>query len=282
MTISGGIKFFDKIKNLATNGATATASPSGNASAPFILDRRRVTLWRSSGSNDATTETITVTLPSSTTFNRLFIVGHNWKDFVIQYDVAAVWTDFAAVVGLDGTPPGPGIKETAFADDTAYYEFTQISTTKIRLQANKTLVVNDEKFLGALILTNEIGTMVGFPLLKVDIRRGKVTTEMGSGRVNVDETVETRHFELRMETYPSSTTYQPDVSLAFTLNELNLPFLIWPCGGKRGTAAFNHTLRGFRLQDVEQVKITNEIEATYTQSIYTGGANLSLQMSEAP
>ena len=162
MAITGGIKFFDKSKTLFADGTTIVAGVSGDPSAEFTIDRNRLSYYRSVGSNDTITETLTITLPSAQTIDRILILDHNWKEFTIKYDSA---TDFTSVVGLDGALGG-GISETVFADGTAYYEFDSVSVTStIEIAITKTQVANAQKFVNQIIGTTEIGTLVGYPVV---------------------------------------------------------------------------------------------------------------------
>jgi hypothetical protein len=279
MAITGGAKFFDTIKNLSKDGATVVAS-SGDATSDRILDRNKVSIWKSVGTDDTTTETITITLPSATSITRLFLIGHNWKQYTVKHDSA---TDFTNVVGLDGALGG-GIAETAFTDTTSYYEFTSASVTDLEITVTKTHVVDDEKYLNMVIVTTELGTLNGFPEIRTTMNRGKKTTKMLSGRMNVLDTLDTLDYEIKFRNYPTSSadSYPDDVALMFTLNERNDTFLFWPCGGRRGTTYFRHTLRGFRLEDVANVKIINELKPKYQTGIYINGIDMSVKMKEHP
>jgi len=126
MAITGGIKFFDKNKADSLTGAMAIAS-SGDPSAGFILDRNNFTVWRSVGSDDTTTETITVTLSSSQTFNRLFLLRHNFKEFTVKYWNGFSFVNFVNVVGINGIATS-GISETVYALGSSYYEFDSVTT----------------------------------------------------------------------------------------------------------------------------------------------------------
>jgi hypothetical protein len=59
------------------------------------------------------------------------------------------------------------------------------------------------------------------------------------------------------------------------------PFLVWLCGGRRGTAFFRYTLRGFRLKDVYQMNITKAVSLSYDKNVYVNMLNASLTLSES-
>jgi len=275
MAITGGIKFFQKSKSLGSDGTTIVAG-TGNASSPYAIDRNPFTVWRSVGSDDMTTETITVTLPAPVSISRLFLIGHNFKDFNVQYDSAG-FTHFASVVGLDGSKSN--ITETAFADSTAYYEFTPVTTDEIRIQVLKSQVVDAQKYLNQIILTNELGTLSGFPVIsEVVFSRSQRVSDMTSGRKNVQKSIETFGFSMDLQPYPSS--YTADLNLLFSLVSMEDPFLTWLCGGRRGSTYFGHTLPGFRIGDVFPMQLVSEVASNYMGNLYKGPVESSFTFYE--
>lgn len=280
MAITGGVKFFTNNLALAKDGSTISAS-TGNASAANMLSRNKLAIWKSQGSDDSTTETITITLPQAETFSRLFVIGHNWKQFQIQYDNAGL-TDFASVVGLDGALVG-GISETAFVDPVLYYEFTPVSTDEITITVDKTQTVDAEKYANLFVICTELGTLAGFPKVSPMINRNQRVTKMLDGRTRVDSGPETFSCEIRFENYPVRTEYAADNTLiADTLFFRDEAFHVWPCGGRRGSDYFGHTIPGFRLQDLELVRISNRQEAEYPDGIYVNPITVSMDLEEAP
>jgi hypothetical protein len=83
-SITGGTMFFNPSKSLAREGATAIAS-SNSAVADNILNYDKDSGWISSGSAQGLEETITITLPTKTAFNRLFLLNHNFANYSVQY-----------------------------------------------------------------------------------------------------------------------------------------------------------------------------------------------------
>lgn len=279
MAISGGIKFFSRSKTLEQFGASVAAS-TGTASQEYCLDNNRYTSWQSAGSNDSTTETLTIDFYESTTIDRILLLSHNWKEYTIQYNLASVWTHFASVVGLDGAQAN--ISETDFADDSSYYEFTPVTTTQIRIQIVKTQTADQEKYINQVIATEEIGTFTGYPeISKVETDRNAKVKQTLSGRFVVQKSVETFAIDLKFKNYPSSSTYNGDMDILMELQDLEIPFLVWLCGGRRGETYFRYTLRGFRLQDVFQMQITKAIGLSYMDNIYTNPVSAAARFEEA-
>jgi len=279
MSITGGIKFFDQSQNLSADGATITSS-SGNAAAIYAIDRNPDTKWFSVSSNDTITETVTIVFDGNKTITRILLLDHNWKEYTVQYDVAGVWTNFTSVIGLDGSLGG-GISETVFADNTSYYEFTSVITGKIRLQIVKTQIANAQKYISQIISTSELGTLVGYPEIgEIAIDRNERSKKTLSGRYVIQKSIETQSYELNFKDYPSSATYNADVDLIMILFDRETPFLVWLCGGRRGSTYFRYTLRGFRLKDVYLMQLDEAIGLNYTGNIYTNPLNMKIKIRE--
>lgn len=277
MAITGHHKFFEKSKCLLKDGATITAS-TGQPSADGALDQNADTVWRSSGSNDLTTEELVIEFEEAT-FDRLFLVRTNFKNFNVQYYSGGSWTHFASVVGLDGSKAN--ITETAFADTTAYYEFTEVTTTKIRIQVLSTQTVNAEKYVSQVIATAELGTLAGWPRIKnVEQNRNNRVVKTLSGKFSIQKSIEVASFDMEFKDYPGVVTYSVDIDLMLELHDLEDPFLVWLCGGKRGTSFFRYTHRGWRLQDVYQMQVSKALNLGYGGGSYSNGLNTKVEFEE--
>lgn len=282
--ITGGIKFFNQSVCLAANGATGASTPSnGSSTALYCLDRNPWTYWYTSGSNDATTEVLTITFPSSVPITRLLLLDHNFKHYAVKYlSSGGAWTDFTSAVGLDGAMSGGKISETAFADSSSYYEFDSVTTNSIQITIYSTQVANKDKYLNSCIATTEIGTCAGFPTIQaVTVDRNSKIKKTLSGRYSIQKSDETAAFKLSFKSYPSAITYNVDIDLMMTLHDLDTPFLVWLCGGRRGTSYFNYTLRGYRLKDVYQMQIDKAYALSYTMSITKNSLNAEVSLQES-
>lgn len=275
MAITGGVKFFGKNLVLEEDGGSIVAS-SGDIVSAYAIDKNPVTFWESVGSDDATTETLTLTF-DEVEIDRLILQNHNWKDFNVQYWTGAAWAHFASVVGLDGAKAN--ITETAFAQDTAYYEFTAVTTTKLRIQVLKTQVVDDQKYIAQVIACTEIGTLQGWPKIKnVKHSRNSRKKEMLSGKVLVQPGIDSFACKLDFQNYPAS--YSADLDLAMELFDREDPFLVWLCGGAYGSAKFRKTLRGFRLQDVYLMHVVADVPVEYMGGGYLNPVGIELALEE--
>lgn len=278
MAVTGGIKFFERSKCLASDDAEGSAS-SGDASVERALDRNPVSYWRSVSSNDTVTETITITFDSDKTINRLLLLDHNWKSYNVKYDVSGVWTHFASVVGVNGVTQS-NITETVYPYDSSYYEFTEVTTGAIQIEVTTTQVADAQKYINQIIATKEIGTLVGYPEIKGGkLSRNSREKQMLSGKYLTLKSEESFMVDLSFSNYPRSLS--ADVDLIFSLYDLETPFLVWICGGRTGSDYFGKQLRTFRLKDVYQVQTAAEIDPDYSQNVYQNSVNFTVKLKEA-
>lgn len=278
MSITGHIKAFEINYALEENGASVEDG-SGNESAQYVADRNPVTYWRTVASDDTTVETLTVSLGASRSISRIAFVDHNWKQFTCKYLSSGSYVDFSGVYGIDGAKAS--VSETTFADSTAYYEVTEVVTTSFQITVTKTQTADQEKYLSQFIATKELGTFLGWPKIgNIESDRNMRVTKTLNGRVIVQKSIETLGFSLDLKDYPSNSTYNADFDLIMTLQDRELPFQIWLCGGRRGTTYFKYTLRGFRLKDFLLMQITKKISLSYTSNIYTSRINCKIELDE--
>lgn len=279
MAITGGIKVFDLSR--ARPGLATVAASTGNTAASRIIDGSIYTMWQSIGSNDATTETITLTFSPSITINRLLLSNLNFKDFNIQYDNGSGYTHFAAVVGLDGSKTN--ITETAFADTAAYYEFTSVAgITAIRIQVLKSQVANAQKYLFRFFAFTEQGTFIGYPKVSSAAHsRNERSKKTASEKMKVQKSYRTAAFTLMFASYPTELVYRADIALVQTLFDLETPFSVWLCGGRRGEDYFRHSIFGWTLNDILTMNIVGVWNPVFRENLYLGGVNATLNLVEA-
>ena len=171
--------------------------------------------------------------------DRIFLIDHNWKQFTVKYDVAGVWTDFTSVVGIDGAKAN--ISETTFADDTAYYEFAPVTTGKILVTVTRPRSPISKN-------TSIRSSLPKRSARFMDSRRSKILRsiatsekEMLSGKVLIQKSEESFKVDLDFQDYPGVAPYNADTDLIFGLHDREDNFIIWICGGRRGSAYFKKT-----------------------------------------
>jgi len=273
MAITGGIKFFKKSKALFVKGGTAVASSNSEA-AKNILTSNKFIKWVSSGSDDTTIETITITFPSAT-IDRIFLIDMNFKEFTVKYDVTGTPTDFTSVVGLDGSQSI--IAETDYARDTAYYEVDAVTTTKIYITATKTQIVDAEKSLERFYGTEELGTFVGFPTANNEALNQNINLQkVLSGNLNAQKKLETFEMTLQFKNY---TAIQNDYDILLDLHRRVDSFLVWLCGGKFGEN-FSITRENWDLKNVYNVQAIAKLNAKWNKGIYIAGFSGALKLQQ--
>lgn len=277
MSITGGIKFFDQNLADSKTGADVVAS-SGDPSADYILDRNQYTVWRSVGSDDTTTETLEITLSASETFSRLFLIRHNFKEFTVKYWTGS-WVDFSNITGINGTTSSI-ISETVYDANTAYYEFDEVTTTKILITATKTQVADEEKFLNGFVVNSELGTLQGYPIIK-DVTKDKKLRKatLLNGRSFVTKSLEVFRTAIDFKNYPPLLT--DDLDLIYYLFDRDSNFFVWLCGGRNGEPYFKYQLRGFRIEDLILVQTVNIFKDKYRKNTYSSMVDVKLRLEEA-
>ncbi len=272
MSLTGGISFFKNSKALFKDGSVATAS-SNDALAKNILADNTSIGWFSDGSDDTTIETIVITMPSKVDLDRLFALGHNWKEFTIKYHDGISFVDFTTVIGLNGALGG-GIAETVFALDAAYYEFDKVNTDMIEITITKTQVVDEEKFLDRFFATEELGTFEGYPLAVPKYMNNEVAQKVLSSKFNIQKSIPTEEINMSFKSYP----VQADYDLIEGLFDGNDPFFVWLCGGRFGEPFFVIDIKGFDLKDLFLMQTKGKFNPKYFKNIYINGFDAKIKL----
>lgn len=274
MAISGQVKFFRLNRADKSNENCSVAVSSGSLSRNNIRDRKNSTKWISSGSSDIVTETITIDFGATYAIDRLLLVKNNFKNFIVKYDVAGVWTDFSSVVTNEGTQST--IAETTNTKDTNYYEFASVNTDSIQITINTTQTVNDEKEIYQVIASQEIGMFSGFPNIQRTFDRAKTSKkESINGFSRFSILSEQFRAQMSFDNYPT----EADHTLIQTLWEGKQSFLIYPCGGD--DEQFRYTdLKGNRLEDIYLVWFDSGWSPNYQENVYQLTLSYVLDLTE--
>lgn len=269
MSMTNGVSFFDKSLCLFKDGAIATAS-TNPAAENLVLGSSKYYRWESAGSDDTTTETLVIIFPEAVSISRIFILGHNLKDFEITSTDGA----FLNVASLDATG-ATGIEEAVFSRETAYYEFTPLETDNLTLTMRKTQVADEEKHVTQIIATNEIGTLRGFPnITDVGLNRNLVSDKTITGKYVIEKGHEVADFSMALNSYP----HQEDLDILDGLHDRENPFLVWLCGGKPDN--FRLKQRGWRLGDLYQMQVSGSSNNGYEKNVYKLGAKARYSFRE--
>lgn len=272
--ITGGVKFFDKNYSLLKNGATIVAS-SNDAAANRVLDISRYTQWESIGSNDITTETLTITLGQSRTIDSILLADINFKSFEVKYFNGSTYSSFTNVVGINNVSKA-GILETSNAYSSAFYQFDSVTTNQIQITISTTQIADQDKYMTNLFVTNEIGTFEGFPRVKPTADRNETKATTLSRRSLIQKTYETNEIGITFKTHP----YQNDVDIVENIFNREEPFLVYPCGGRTGTTYFKIEQKSWKLEDIFNMQMTGKLRNEFEKGVYLLGVNKTIKLEE--
>lgn len=276
VSITGMMKVFYQNK-LLTEIFSMTVS-SGDGSKTNLYDLDRETYWQSSGSNDTTQETIEIVFNATQTINRILLLNHNFKEFKIQYWNGSAYADFAAVYSLKTDSVASKIDYTDNAQTTRYFEFTAVSTTKIKIYATKTIVANAEKYLYELYIGQEIGTFVedlaGSPNRYTPVPQNynsQFLKKSNGGMIRFNSANKFSADFALSELWES--TDQTIIQTLFSQGQ----FAFWPCGGDN----YYTNEIGWRLSDFYSVVIDGALSAQFAVGrSKTIGINQSFKVYE--
>ena len=268
------IKFYKRNKiDLLTTEANITvtdaaATNTGQSFVDFVRNRSNDSAWITTGSNDAANTQLDVFLGESKAIDEIFLIGHNFKAFTIQYFDGVVFQDFSTA-----------ISETTNSDFVTNFTFTSQETDQIRIIITGTQTADADKVLRQLVLTEKIATgqLEGFPVIKRPrVSTSRKVSNMLSGKVNVVEGVESFSCSLEVRNW----NIVGDLDIVEDLYFRREGFLMWLSGGEE--TQFGTTARkAYRLQDLFLVRPTNEYSPEYVRGIYVNGLKMKMNLAEA-
>jgi hypothetical protein len=260
------MKFFRKSRcdyEFSYVSATASNSPS---TAGYALQRSNRTGWGTSGSSDAENTTYTVAFGDVVTVDSILLIGHNWKNYKIQYlaDDGITWTDFS-----------PAVNPTISTDSTTLHSVPSTNTSGLKVTIYGTQTPDSEKILNQFIATTLIGQLTGFPTPdKPTLGRALQEQKTPSGKSRILSNIGAYSVSLRFPIW----NIDADLTIVETLINMNEGFLFWPCGGSQ--SQFFSVRQGFRLQDIYLVRCKNEYQPKLYKGHYSIGMEIQLDLAE--
>lgn len=258
------VRFFNKNKlDISNVNAVLTASQA-QTYVDFVRNRSNDSYWVTTGSVDADLTNIVVDFVDERDLDFVMLVKHNFKAYTVQYWSGAAYVNFPTTIA-----------ETTNTLDTTIHYFSQISTTKIKLIIQGTMVVNADKRLAQLLSSTRIGQLADYPVIKKpSFDRNIANTAMLSGKSSIIENVGGFSVTLDKDYWRTAA----DLALVEELYFLNTGFLVWLCGGD--TTQFTTVLKGYRLEDVFLMKCTNDYSPEYMKGLLEQGVGVSLRLAE--
>lgn len=258
------ISFFEKNKcDFSDSNVTATAS-QGAAYAIRALNRSNMNAWITTGSEDADNTTFTVTLADPRKVSKIFLLKHNFKNYVVEYHNGTTWAAFS-----------PAISETNDAKDSSVFDVTEVEAHGFRITIYGTQIPDSEKFLYQFIATRPIGILGQQPKIANFVRsRNASVTRMISGKYSVRENVGNVQFDLD----PAVWYDAGDLTIIEQLYRQYEGFLVWLCGGDE--SQFGQEREGYRIEDIYLMKCRNEIQPDWNQGLFGAGLKFKVQLAE--
>ncbi len=247
----------------ATVSVIASEAPT---LANFILQRTNRNGWGTSGSVDANNTTLQISLGDLATIDSLFLIGHNFKSFTIQYKdpVSGGWLAFS-----------PAIAPTNSTDSTSFFSVTAVQTTDILVTILGTQVANSDKILNQFICTTSLGQLAGWPVLnntKLAVNLTELQTL--SGKSAIIQNVGKFSQSLNVTNWSSAA----DLAIVESLYNSPEGFLYWPCGGNQ--TQFSSVRQGYRLQDIYLCRCNNEFNPDWADGLYKAGMTIQIDLVE--
>lgn len=262
--MSSQILFFKKNKADYSNALAVATASEGSSYAPLTQRRSNSMGWMTTGSVDANNTTFTMDFGDLVSLTDIILVGHNFKNFKIQYWTGSAWSDFS-----------PALSLTTCTDSTTRFSFASLSTQKLLLTIYGTQVANSDKKLNQFIATELLGQLVGWPVIqKPTWNKNKRISLMLSGKQMIADNVG----GFAMDLYFKLWNTDADFTLLETLYDSGNGFLVWPCGGDE--TQFGTKREGFRLKDLFLMRCINNYIPEQYQGMYTIGTTLTMQLAE--
>ncbi|MEM0951935.1 MAG: hypothetical protein AAGI66_07315 [Cyanobacteria bacterium P01_H01_bin.74] len=256
-----GFKFF-KLSHADIYNQSALATISNNeALIQQLFNRDEYIAWESIGSNDDETIVLEIDFGSARTFDCLILNKTNLKAFNLEY-FSGSWVTLLTV--------------SDNLNSTYYGKFPAVTATLVRLSMIKTVIPNAEKTIQDVVITEEIGQLVGYPALRTTFARTKNTKELINGKNKFLQKGRKLNFTLSFVDHVGTN----DRALFHTVTNLSEPFLLWPCGGN--VEQFAYPDFGYRLEDLFLVQVDeNGYSHEFTKNLYKSGFRASLRLKEA-
>ena len=267
---SSKIMFFEKNKaDLENTSCSITitdsvASNNGQSFVNFMRDRKNYTAWMTTDSTDAALTQLDIDLGDVISFNSILLIGHNLKNYTIQYLSGVSWINFS-------TPINP----TNDTNSTSYHSFNSVNAQKIRIVINGTQVVNADKIIKQLIITNLMGQFKAWPTIKnPTIDTQKKNSKMLSGKLRVLETNESFSCKLDVRNW----RIQEDITLVEKIYFKREGVLLWI--NANDSTQFYLDMKGYRKEDIFLVRPTDDYNPELVSGVYSNGIKLNIAFEE--
>ena len=254
---------FKFLKQNFVNTTTAISVPVGTASVVNLIDRRRSTVWQTSGYSGSTAVTIVWTPSTTQTVSRITLRNNNFEQFRIFYD------------GVTANVFSPDIIATSNTASDLYFEFSTQAVASVTLQIDTTFPAGNEKELGELYIGDE---WLEFPhnpnsdnYNPIFYRKG-LDQEMSDG--GIVEYFLAKKFRAEMNIAFATETERDEFETVFDAHE-PFDFIPYPINGFTTTSQWDG--------DQYEVVLTGDLDIFKVSSNVLGnGYNINLGIAETP
>lgn len=275
------IRFFKTNKFDFTNGATVTSSGSWDSSGYLIQDRRSDTFAADSTSTPTNTSVGLTLNGGDSDINRIFLIKHNFDNtnLRVQYvDTSDVlYTVVSNGTANNLTPAGDitilndGESTLVSLENTVAAKQVFCGTTSSGSPSSGSLFR-----LAQLIATEEIGQLEGYPVVAANkFDQNLNVRQSAAGRRMINKNIGAYSFSLSVRVW----NIQADLDLIQSLYDQFNGFLVWINAGD--TAQFSAPVRGFRFEDIYNVKPTDTFRPIKYKGLYQAGYRIKMNLAEA-
>jgi hypothetical protein len=262
--VSYQIIFFKKSKCDFERTEVVASASEGDLYASNALNRNNTSAWLTTGSTDASLTTFEVDFQEVRDITDILLIKHNFKNFTVKYWNGSSFVAFS-------TP----ISETVNTAETTHYTRAVVSTQKLQITVNGTMVANSDKYMYQFIATEQIGQLNAWPVIKKpELSRNRIKNQMLSGKFNVVENVG----DFSCSLYVKALSSDADLTIIETLYSSTEGFLVWLCGGSE--TQFKTVRQGYRLEDLYLMKCLNEYLPEYYKGLYNSAIGIELKLQE--
>lgn len=271
--LAGQIRFFKKNKldlsnTLASITVTdATATNTGQDFVDFLRNRNNTSAWVTTGSDDAALTQLDVDFTDERDFDTIFLIKHNFADYTIQYWDGALYQDFSEPISVTGNTAA-----------TSFHQFDTVSTSKLRLIIQGTMVADADKKMFQFIATEKLATgqLEGWPVIRRPrLNTNKKISTMLSGKVNVTESIGGFGFDAQVRNW----TIDSDLNIVEEIYFGRRGVLVWLSGGDEDQFRFKRF--GYRDEDIFQMRAVNDYSPEWVSGVYKNGLRINMRLQES-
>ena len=253
-----GIKFFSNNSALLTMGGSVSAT-HGNATASHAFNGSFDFGWRSEGAaDDLTIAKLTRTFDSEVEADTIIVCNHNLKDPIVTINGARILPDPVLVT------------HNGFTVAT-FNKRSDISS--IRVCGCETIVPNEEKSIGEVMLLSNLGQFSTPQALSNDFNREQGELTLQNGKKFIFDCGQSWEFEISIFALDDA-----DIALAEKISRMTAPFYMWPCGGN--IDQFKYSFSPFKFEDIYKVSVVKGNSPNLSDNMYWTGLHDKIRLVE--